>query len=158
MRKGRLAMGKKIVVGIGNLLLKDDGVGVHVIRALEGKSLSPEVELIDGGTAGCDLLPLLAGAEKIIVVDALQGGGPPGAIYRLTPEDCGRQSGDGTISLHDLGILVAFHDLQMLEGKPVPAVIIGVEPGEIGVGMELTPQVKATIPRVLELIEQELER
>lgn len=150
-------MGKKLVVGVGNLLLKDDGVGVHIIRALEGRPLPPDVELIDGGTAGCDLLPLLAGAEKIVIIDALRGGGPPGAIYRLTPEECGRQTVDGTISLHDFGILVALHDLQLVEDKPVRAVIIGVEPGEIDWGMELTPRVKGKIPRILELIEQELD-
>lgn len=150
-------MGKKIVVGIGNLLLQDDGVGVHVIRALEEHTLPPDVELLDGGTAGCDLLPFLTGAEKIIVVDAIQGGGPPGAVYRLTPKDCGEPQTDGAISLHDLGILVVLHDLELLEERAVPVVIIGVEPGKIAAGIELTPEVKARIPQVLDLIISELE-
>lgn len=150
-------MGKRIVVGIGNLLLQDDGVGVHVIRALEKHPLPSDVELLDGGTAGCDLLPFLTGAEKIIVVDAVQGGGPPGAVYRLTPEDCGVPQADDAISLHDLGILVVLHDLKLLEGRSVPVVIIGVEPGKIDVGMELTPEVKARIPQILDLIVKELD-
>lgn len=149
-------MGKRIVVGIGNLLLQDDGVGVHVIRALEQRPLPSDVELLDGGTAGCDLLPFLTGAEKIIVVDAVQGGGPPGAVYRLTPEDCGGPQADGAISLHDLGVLVVLHDLQLLEGRSVPVVIIGIEPGQIDVGMELTPEVEARIPQVVNLIVREL--
>lgn len=149
-------MGKKVVLGIGNLLMKDDGVGVHVIRALEERQLPDDVELVDGGTAGCDLFPFMAGAGKIIIIDTLKGGGPPGAVYRLTPEDCGTQSITETVSLHDLGVLTALNDLALLEGKPPSAVIIGVEPAEIGWGMELTPEVAAVIPRVLELVEQEL--
>lgn len=155
--EGAILMGKRIVVGIGNLLLQDDGVGVHVIRALEKHPLPSDVELLDGGTAGCDLLPFLTGAEKIIVVDAVQGGGPPGAVYRLTPEDCGVPQADDAISLHDLGILVVLHDLKLLEGRSVPVVIIGVEPGKIDVGMELTPEVKARIPQILDLIVKELD-
>jgi len=149
-------MGRKVVLGIGNLLMKDDGVGVHAVRALEKCQLPPDVELVDGGTAGCDLLPFMSGAEKIIIIDALKGGGPPGAVYRLTPEDCGKQTLDSTISLHDLGILTALHDLALLEGKIPPCVIIGVEPGEIDWGMELTPEVAAVLPRVLELVQKEL--
>ena len=148
-------MGKRVVLGIGNLLMRDDGIGVHAIRALDGR-LPKDVELVDGGTAGCDLLPYMTGAEKIIIIDALQGGGPPGAVYRLTPQDCGEQSLGGTISLHDLGIMVVLHDLELLEGQMPPVVIIGVEPKEIDWGMELTPEVEKSLPRVLELVEREL--
>lgn len=148
-------MGKRVVLGIGNLLMRDDGIGVHAIRALDGR-LPKDVELVDGGTAGCDLLPYMTGAEKIIIIDALQGGGPPGAVYRLTPQDCEEQSLGGTISLHDLGIMVVLHDLELLEGQMPPVVIIGVEPKEIDWGMELTPEVEKSLPRVLELVEREL--
>ncbi|HHW40263.1 MAG TPA: hydrogenase maturation protease [Syntrophomonadaceae bacterium] len=149
-------MGKKLVVGIGNLLLKDEGVGVHVIRALEKRALPPDVELIDGGTAGADLLPYLSGAEKIIIVDALMGGGEPGAIYCLTPDDCEPQEEGVSISLHDLGVLVVLKDLELLEGRKTPVLIIGIEPKELGWGMELTPEVAASLPRVIELIEREI--
>lgn len=151
-------MGKKLVVGTGNLLLKDDGVGVHAIRALQMRSLPPEVELLDGGTAGCDLLPYLGGADLIVVIDALKGGGEPGAIYRLSPEDCYPRQGEGGISLHDLGILTALRDLELLQGRPVKTVIFGVEPAEISCGLELTPQVAAALPRLLELVMEELGR
>jgi hydrogenase maturation protease len=148
-------MGKKVVLGIGNLLMKDDGVGVRAVRALEGR-FPQDVELVDGGTAGCDLLPYLQGAERIIIVDALQGGEPPGSVYRLTAQDCGKQYLNRAISVHDMGILVLLHDLALLEGKTPPAVIIGVEPQEIGWGMELTPEVEKALPKVLELVEKEI--
>lgn len=152
-----MPVGKKVVLGIGNLLMKDDGIGVHAIRALEGR-LPQDVVLVDGGTAGCDLLPYMMGAEKIIIIDALQGGEPPGAVYRLTPEDCGEQYLEGTISLHDLGILVVLHDLALLEDKTPSVVIIGIEPKEISWGMELTSDVEKSLPKVLELVERELDR
>lgn len=151
-------MGKKLVVGIGNLILKDEGVGVHVIKALEGCPLPPDVELVDGGTAGYDLLPFLTGAEKIIIVDALLGGGPPGSVYLLTPEECWTQQKNATISLHDLGILPVLWDLALLEGKLPPCLIIGVEPEEYEeLGLELTPAVAASIPKIIELIKKELQ-
>lgn len=149
-------MGRKLVVGIGNLLLKDEGVGVHAIRALEKRSLPPDVELIDGGTAGADLLPYLSGAEKIIIVDALRGGGEPGAVYCLTPEDCEPQVEGAAFSLHDLGILAVLKDLELLEGRKTPVLIIGVEPKELDWGMELTPEVAASLPKVIELVEKEI--
>jgi len=147
---------KTIILGIGNLLLKDEGVGIHAIRALEGRDLPPGVELIDGGTAGFDLLPLLEGADKIIVVDALRGGEPPGAVYRLTPADCQARQQDSPVSLHDFGILEGIRALEIIEERAPRVVIIGVEPGEIDWGWELTPEVAASLPAVVKLIEKEL--
>lgn len=151
-------MAKTIVLGVGNLLLKDEGVGIHAIRALAGRDLPPGVELVDGGTAGFDLLPLLMGADRIIIVDALRGGEPPGAVYRLTPADClpQQERQAGPISLHDLGILDVIRTLEVLEQRTPEVVIIGVEPGEIDWGLELTPEVAASLPAVLEQIEMEL--
>ncbi|MDH7577294.1 MAG: HyaD/HybD family hydrogenase maturation endopeptidase [Bacillota bacterium] len=149
-------MEKTIILGIGNLLLKDEGVGVHAIRALAGRDLPPGVELIDGGTAGFDLLPLLVGADKIIIVDALRGGEPAGAVYRVTPGDFRSQQQDTPISLHDLGILQVIRSLEILEERTPRVVIIGVEPKEIDWGMELTPEVAASLPAVLEQIEKEV--
>jgi hydrogenase maturation protease len=136
-------------------LMKDDGIGVHAIQALEGH-LPKDVELVDGGTAVCDLLPYMTGAEKIVIIDAIKGGGRPGAIYRLAPQDCGEQSKEDTLSLHDLGIMVVLQDLALLEKNTPSVVIIGVEPREIDWGMELTPEVERSLPRLLELVKSEI--
>ncbi|MGD0153957.1 MAG: HyaD/HybD family hydrogenase maturation endopeptidase [Thermacetogeniaceae bacterium] len=149
-------MGKKIVLGIGNLLLKDEGIGVHLVRALEDRQLPPDVDVIDGGTAGCDLLPLLSGAEKIIIVDALKGGEPPGAVYRLTPQDFQQQAKYDVISLHDIGIMDALKMLELMDGYLPAVVIIGVEPGQIEVGLDLTPEVSASLPFILDLVMKEI--
>jgi hydrogenase maturation protease len=147
---------KTIVLCIGNLLLKDEGVGVHVCRALAERPLPPEVDLVDGGTVGCDLLPLLTEADKIIIVDALVGGEQPGDVYRLTLEQCQMHTDEDAISLHDLGIYSVLHDLKLLEGHLPEVVIIGIEPLEIGFGTELTREVAASLPKVLDLVIAEL--
>jgi hydrogenase maturation protease len=104
----------------------------------------------------CDLLPYMTGAEKIVIIDAIKGGGRPGAIYRLAPQDCGEQSKEDTLSLHDLGIMVVLQDLALLEKNTPSVVIIGVEPREIDWGMELTPEVERSLPRLLELVKSEI--
>ena len=68
--------------------MSDDGIGVHVVQRLaEEYSFPPGVEIIDGGTLGLDLLPLLEGLERLLIIDAMETGGPPGTIRRLTGED-----------------------------------------------------------------------
>gem|GEM_PF-6232927 len=75
-----------LILGVGNILQKDDGIGVRVIERLMATDVSPRAELLDGGTAGMDLLSEVIGREKVVVVDAVRGGGAPGAVYRFAPE------------------------------------------------------------------------
>ena len=78
-----------MIVGVGNVLLKDEGIGVHVVRALQEMSLaSPngEVEVVDGGTSP-SAFDSAEGADKLIIVDAARGGGEPGTVYRFTPDE-----------------------------------------------------------------------
>ena len=137
-------------------MLRDEGVGIHVIKALEGYEFPPEVEVIDGATAGCDMMPLISGAERVVIVDALQGGEPPGAVYRLTPQDFQQRYGGAAISLHDLGIMDALRMLELMDGCLPPVVIIGVEPGKIEVGLELTTEVAVSLPFILDLVKKEI--
>ena len=98
----------------------------------------------------------MTSAEKVVIIDAIKGGDEPGTIYRLTPQDCGEQSFKGALSIHDLGTLAALQDLALLEENTPTVVIIGVEPKEIDLGMELTPEVDGSLPRVLELVKSEI--
>ncbi len=149
-------MGRRVVLGVGNLLLRDEGVGIHVVKALADHEFPPDVEVIDGATAGCDLLPLISGAERVVIVDALQGGEPPGAVYRLTPQDFEQPALGSTISLHDIGIMDVLRMLELMEEHLPSVVIIGIEPGKIEVGLDLTPEVAASLPFVLELVKTEI--
>lgn len=143
------------MIGIGNLLLKDEGVGVHVVRVLEGRELPPGVEVIDAGTATIELLPLLQEAERVVVIDAIKAGGEPGTVYRVSPEDLMATEGR-PLSLHQVGLLEVLEMARQL-GSRAEVVIIGVEPKEISWGMELTPEIAAKVPKVADLALQELE-
>jgi hydrogenase maturation protease len=146
---------KKIVIlGIGNVILRDEGVGVHAVRELEGRDLPPRVQVIDGGTALMDLLTVIQEAERIIVIDALKGGGEAGTIYRVTPDDLMAET-ERALSLHQVGLLEVLGMVKQLGGDP-QVVIIGVEPKEISWGMELTPEVEARLPRVIDAVFEEL--
>ena len=151
MTKSRL-----MILGVGNLLLQDEGVGVQVIKALEDQTLPEGAELLDGGTLGVDLLAYICEAKRIIVIDAVKGGGEPGAIYRLTPEILG-QFKEQALSLHQVGFLEILDLAKQLGNRP-EAVIFGVEPKVIDWGLELTEPVQAAVPRVVELVLAEAEK
>jgi hydrogenase maturation protease len=151
----RMTDKKIIVLGIGNLILRDEGVGVHAVRELERRDLPAHVEVIDGGTYLMDLLSVIQEAARIIVIDALRGGGEPGTIYRVFPDDLMAEA-ERTLSLHQVGLLDVLGMVRQLGGDP-QVVIIGVEPKEISWGMELTAEVEAKLPKVIETVLEELE-
>lgn len=144
------------VLGVGNLMLQDDGVGIHALQQLEKESWPPEVEFIDGATSGYDLLPTVSAAAHLIVLDAVKGGCEPGAIYRLRPEVL-QETRDRALSLHQVSFLEALEMSSWLGPRP-PAIIYGVEPAVIDWGLELTPAVAAVLPRLLELVKAEIHR
>jgi hydrogenase maturation protease len=150
-----MATSRVVIIGIGNLILQDEGIGVHAVRALEKLALPPHVEVIDGGTATMELLSVMRDAKRIIVIDALKGGEEPGTIYRLSPEDLVIDA-ERPLSLHQVGLLEVLGMARQLGGNPA-VVIIGVEPQAIGWGTELTPVVAARLPQVIEAVLAELE-
>jgi len=106
---------KITVLGIGNILLKDEGVGVRVIEHLKKYNLPKEVELIDGGTATASLFPIFTETDHLIVIDAVKGKMSPGTIYQLGLNDL-MPTKKASISLHDLGLLEAL-DMAKKIGK-----------------------------------------
>jgi hydrogenase maturation protease len=150
-----MAKNRVVIIGIGNLILQDEGVGVHAVRELGKHALPPHVEVIDGGTATMELLPVIREAERIIVIDALRGGEEPGTIYRLSPEDL-MIDPESPLSLHQVGLLEVLGMARQLGGNPA-VVIIGVEPKEVAWGLELTPAVAAKLPQVIDAVWEELQ-
>lgn len=149
--------GKVVVLGVGNVLLTDEGVGVKAIKELEKMGFPEGVEFIDGGTAGYGLIPMIEGAAKLIVVDAVDADAEPGTIYRFTPEDVApeRQSPEVRFSLHDVGLIEALQ-LAKFAGNDCETVIFGIQPKSLDWGLELTPEVEAKLPRLLELVAEEI--
>jgi hydrogenase maturation protease len=149
---------KIIILGIGNLLLKDEGVGIHLIQLLEKESLPPGVELVDGGTSTLDVLPLLKEADKIIVVDAMRARGAPGSIYRCRPQDL-TPSRDGPLSLCYLGFIQTLKMAKLLgDDLESRTIIFGVEPQEIGWEIGLTPPVQENISLLKKLVIEEAQK
>jgi hydrogenase maturation protease len=147
---------RTVIVGTGNVLLKDEGIGVHVARVLRKMNLtSPEgeVEVVDGGTSP-DAFDSAEGADKLIIVDAACGGGEPGTIYRFVPDGLSEEPKPLT-SLHDLGLLDSLRMMECAGRPPRQTVIIGVEPAEIDWGLELTPTLRERLPDVVRLVVDE---
>lgn len=145
-----------LILGIGNILLKDEGVGVHVAQKMVKMRLPENVEVIDGGTAGLDLLLFIKDRRKIIVADCVRGGEKPGTIYRLTPEDLEKDEAK-ILSLHQVDFHQTLNLLLMTKKMMPDVVIIGIEPKEHSSWkMSLSPLIKRKIPEIIKLIEKEI--
>ena len=143
------------VLGVGNLLLKDEGIGVHLIQKLAG-NVNNKVDLIDAGTSP-ELLSLLDGnIDKLIVVDAVKAGNAPGTIYRFSPDNV---DVDPTprFSLHDIGVLDSLKSMALLNRLPKSIVIIGIEPKTISFGLDLSPEIEEKLPEIINLVLKEIE-
>jgi hydrogenase maturation protease len=132
-----------LVIGLGNYLLRDEGVGVHAVGAFQ-KDCPDGVCAVDAGTAVLRVENLLRSARLVIAFDAMQAGGPPGSVYAAGAS--GAAAGQFHVSLHEFGLLEA---LKAVPDNPPETLILGVEPGTIDYGCELSPAVQAAIPRVL---------
>ncbi len=145
-----------LVLGIGNILLRDEGVGVRVIEAMQRMKVPSNLELVDGGTAGLDLLDVVADRRKVIVIDAVQADSEPGTVLRFGTDDLTPQ-GVAAISLHQVGLLETLMVAKHLGCAPRQVVIFGIEPKEMGYGLELSAEVATVVPKVIELVFAELE-
>jgi hydrogenase maturation protease len=144
---------KILVVGIGNLLCRDEGIGVHVIQKMKKMELPGHMELLDIGTSTMDLISHLEGVKKLIIIDAMKAGGKPGTIYRCKPEDL-IPKGEQSVSLHDIGVIETLTMAKKM-GMAIETVIVGVEPQIMEWGMELTEEVKSKIPFIIEAVLKE---
>lgn len=145
---------RTLVLGIGNLLLADEGVGVHVARALRQEGLPEDVVALEVGTAFLDALPEIEKADRIIIVDAMQADHEPGTVYRVPFDDCVKP--ECIASLHGFDLSRTIY-LAGRETSP-EAVVIGVEPARIDWDTELSPEVRQMVPRVIEAVRAEIAR
>jgi hydrogenase maturation protease len=145
-----------LVLGVGNLLLSDEGVGVHVAQRMMTMAMPPEVQVVEGGTDGFGLVNVITEADRMILIDAVRGGGQPGSIYRFEIEDCPPYPDIFKTSVHQISILEVIN-LSSLIGSTPRTTIIGIEPACMEMGMELSPAVEAKVPRVIQMIKEEVE-
>lgn len=146
-----------LVLGIGNILMSDDGIGVRVVQNLAAKYRFPKkVTLLDGGTLGLDLLPRLEGIERLLVVDAVDGYGDPGTLIRLAGEEVPVALAT-KVSSHQMGLkdLIAVAELQGI--RPREIVLVGVKPASIEMDMQLSTAVAASFDLLEKQVLLELE-
>ncbi|HEX9023472.1 MAG TPA: HyaD/HybD family hydrogenase maturation endopeptidase [Geobacteraceae bacterium] len=145
-----------LVLGIGNLIMSDDGVGVVVVQRLQREyRLPPEVDVMDGGTLGLDILPRLEGIERLIVVDAVETGGSAGTCVRLTGDEIPLAL-ETKISPHQTGLKDLLTVAGLMGHAPREMVLVGVQPGSIEMGTDLTTEVAAQVDAMLAAIVHEL--
>jgi hydrogenase maturation protease len=144
-----------VILCIGNLLLSDEGVGVHVAHKLMDMNLPRGVSVVEGGTDGFRLLNVITEADRLIVVDAIKGGADPGSIYRFNIDEVKQCPSGFKTSVHQIGILEVIN-MSGLIGKTPFTTVIGVEPKSLEMGMELSPEIKEKIPQIIELIFEEI--
>ena len=145
------------VVGVGNILLKDEGIGVHVVHTLfqDIGPDRPDVNIIDGGTSP-DTFLLLEGVQKLIVVDAANGGNTPGSVYRFHPNDI-LSPAKCITSLHQIDLFDGLKMMGLSGIKPDDIVIIGIEPRDINWGLELSAELKEKLPQIIKVVKDELD-
>lgn len=145
-----------VVLGAGNILLSDEGVGVRVIERLPlHYVLPPEVELIDGGTCGMEMLEDLEDLDALIMVDAIRGGKAPGTPIRLFGEDV-PVFFKTKLSPHQIGLSDVLATLELVGRGPKATAILGIQPVSLSLGMELTPEVEQKIPQLMRMVVEEL--
>ncbi len=146
-----------LVLGVGNILFSDEGVGIRVIEAIQERYAFPaHVTVKDGGTLGIHLLGTISPVDYLIVVDVIRNGGQPGSLYRITGDAIPKRI-FAKNSLHDVDFLEALTLCQALDGVP-ETVIVGVEPVDIeSVSIALTPLIQEKVDPLIEMVLAELE-
>src|SRR5512143_2132560 len=145
-----------LVLGIGNVLMTDDSVGIRVINELERRFRFPEnVELLDGGTSGIELLSYIVNRDYLIIVDAIKSDFPPGTVVRVEGEDVPAKFMT-RISPHQLGLSDLLAAASLTGDVPENMVLFGMEPKRIELGFELSDEVKANFEKLLETVVGEL--
>ncbi|HEY5999937.1 MAG TPA: HyaD/HybD family hydrogenase maturation endopeptidase [bacterium] len=147
---------KTLVLGIGNVLLTDEGVGIHALDELRRRfDFDEEVELLDGGTAGVELLRYLDGREHVIVIDAIAAGHPPGTVFRVEGDDVPRTFHQ-RISPHQIGLSDVLATALITDSLPAAITMFGVEPKELTTGLALTPEIDASLDKLVCAVVDEL--
>jgi hydrogenase maturation protease len=149
-------MAKTLVLGVGNLLLSDDGVGIHAIRRLLEQDCLPEdVQVVDGGTAGLYLLCYLEDVDRLVIIDCIDAKQAPGAILRMAGEDIPTYL-SMKVSPHEITLPDLLASARLRDLVPREVVVWGMQPASLDVGVELSPQLAARLDTLVECVVNEV--
>jgi hydrogenase maturation protease len=143
-----------LVLGIGNLLLMDEGLGVYAVQELAKEQWPENVTFMDGGTFTQDIFSLFQDYDRLLVLDVVRAGREPGTIYRLTEDDLVKDESQ-PLSLHDIDLLDSLRMADLLGHRP-RLLVMGIEPKTIDWAMELTEPLKSAFPRYIEAVRREI--
>ena len=145
---------KPLILGVGNILLSDEGVGVRVVQELEKRlEIQPHFDIIDGGTCGMELLDAMANREHLIIIDAVLANKQPGEIIVLHDEQVPTFF-SRKISPHQLGICDVLSALKLTDEFPQKLCLIGIQPESLEAGIGLTKTIEKVLPNVFTTLNQ----
>lgn len=145
-----------LVLGLGNVLLSDEGVGVRVVEELKRRYFfHPEIDIIDGGTKGLDLLPFLEGRQKVLIIDAVDFGKEPGYTGILENKEIPAIL-HSKLSVHHIGLGEVLLASEMLGVMPDEICLIGIQPLTLETGIGLSPLITSKIDELLRMVIQRL--
>jgi hydrogenase maturation protease len=150
-------MKKILIVGLGNVLLQDEGIGIHIIEKLR-QDMPADVKLIEGETSGLALLPVLNEGTHIIFVDAMEFEGVAGEIKVLRNYEI-ISGKDMLVSVHEVGLRDIISLISLTEEcEPPRIVLVGIKPKNLGTGLQLSPEVEKSVPQIINVIKKEVEK
>jgi hydrogenase maturation protease len=146
------------VIGLGNLLLQDDAIGLHVIETIKERyGFEPRIDLIDGGTAGLDLLPVIEHYQKVLFVDAVDAGESPGAIV-IIEDDAIPSFLTAQVSVHHVGLSDLLFAGRMAGSLPPEICLIGIQPESVDMGLDMTDILKESLDLLLTTVVERLQK
>ena len=149
-------MSETMVLGLGNILLQDEGVGVRVVERLMERYMFPEeVEVLDGGVRGLALMPYLEGVSRLLIIDAVRAGKEPGTLVRLAGDEIPAVLSP-KISPHQEGLADLLWVAKIAGPCPDEIVLWGVEPAQMETGLELSPPIAAQVDTLVRKVVDEL--
>jgi len=150
---------KTLVIGIGNILMKDEGIGIHVINSLISNEAHKKynVEIIDGGTTGLGILEYMRDKGKVIIIDAIDLGSPPGTLFRFGYADTPGYKQATKYSIHQVDIIDTIDILHNVYHHYPEIIIIGMQPYEIEIEMQLSENARPKLSELVNLVIKELQ-
>jgi hydrogenase maturation protease len=155
---GETGSGKLLILGLGNVICGDDGVGVVAVDRLAREYELPQgVEALDGGTLGLALLHYAAGADDLLLVDAIRADNPPGTLVRLSGDDVAPAVRE-RLSVHQIGVADLLEGLRLLDAYPRRVLLLGLVPESLELRVGLSPAVDAGLPGLVSEVAREVRR
>lgn len=145
-----------LVLGMGNVLLEDEGLGIHALQLLRQRyDVSPDVEFLDGGTSGMALIEQIGGRRHLLVLDAVQTGDPPGTLVKICNQDVPVFFGL-KVTFHQLGLSDVLASLELTGEQPDHVTVLGLVPQSLEMSLELSEQISARLDDLVEAAAAEL--